>query len=149
MGCYVKIYENDNIYLKACNSLNAVKEIKTMPHPGFPTDLQPIVMALSCVANGTTIFIETIFENRFQHVPELIKFGANIKLKNKICVTKGTLNLHNANVFATDLRGGAALIVAAIAAKGISKIYNIQYIDRGYENIEHQFFELGAEIFRK
>ncbi len=149
MGCYVKIYENDNIFLKSTENLTAVKQIKTMPHPGFPTDLQPIIMALSCLAKGTTVFVETIFENRFRHVPELKKFGAIVEVKNKICVTKGVLSLHSANVFATDLRGGAALIVAAMAAKGISKIYNLQYIDRGYENVENQFFKLGANIFRK
>ena len=149
MGCYVKIYENDNIYLKSNNSLTAVKKIKTMPHPGFPTDLQPIVMALSCLAKGTTVFVETIFENRFRHVPELKKFGAVVEMKDKICVTKGVSSLHSANVYATDLRGGAALIVAAISATGISKIYNLPYIDRGYEKVEEQFFKLGANIFRK
>lgn len=120
-----------------------------MPHPGFPTDLQPIVMALCCATYGTTVFVETVFENRFIHVKELEKFGAIIKVKDKIAVTKGTGSLHSANVYATDLRGGAALIVAAMAAKGISKIYNLPYIDRGYEKVEDQFFKLGANIFRK
>ncbi len=149
MGCLIKTYDDDNIFLKIKKPLKAVKEIKTMPHPGFPTDLQPIIMALSCFAKGTTIFIETIFENRFRHVPELEKFGAIIKVKNRICVTKGIANLHSANVCATDLRGGAALIVAAMGAHGISKICNLPYIDRGYEKIEEQFFKLGANIFRK
>lgn len=149
MQCYIKIYENDNIYLKAKKKLKAIKKIKTMPHPGFPTDLQPIVMALCCATYGTTVFMETVFENRFIHVKELEKFGAIIKVKDKIAVTKGIGALHAANVFATDLRGGAALIVAAMAAKGISKIYNLTYIDRGYEKVEDQFFKLGANIFRK
>lgn len=149
MGCFLKIYDKNNIYLKVTNQLKAVKEIKTMPHPGFPTDLQPIIMALSCFAKGTTIFIETIFENRFRHVPELKKFGAIIKVKNRICVTKGVAHLHSANVSASDLRAGAALIVAAMGARGISKICNLPYIDRGYEKIEEQFFKLGANIFRK
>ncbi len=149
MGCKIKKYNKNNIYLKSNEHLKAVDHIRTLPHPGFPTDLQPIVMALSCIANGTTVFIETIFENRFRHVPELKKFGAIIEVKDKIAVTKGTPSLTAANVYATDLRGGAALIVAALKAKGISKIYNLQYIDRGYENVEGQFFKLGADIFRK
>lgn len=149
MGCEIKIYNENDIFLKSKKELIAVDRIKTMPHPGFPTDLQPIVMALSCVAKGTTIFIETIFENRFLHVQELKKFGAKIEVKNRVAVTKGVLNLHAANVYATDLRGGAALIVAALCAKGISKIYNIPYIDRGYETIEDQLSNLGANIFRK
>lgn len=150
MGCYVKIFKNDDkIFLKGSRNLKAIPKIKTMPHPGFPTDLQPIVMALSCVATGTSIFMETIFENRFLHVPELKKFGSIIEVKNKIAVTKGVKQLHSANVYATDLRGGAALIVAAMNAKGISKIYNLPYIDRGYEKVEEQFFKLGANIFRK
>ena len=149
MGCYVKNYDENKIYLKSNGNLTAVAKIKTMPHPGFPTDLQPIMMALSCVAKGTTIFVETIFENRFRHVPELAKFGATIKVKNKVAAVKGTSKLYAANVYATDLRGGAALIVAAIAAEGISKIYNLKYIDRGYEKVQDQFFKLGAQIFRK
>ena len=149
MGCEIKIYNNNHVFLKAKKELVAVKKIKTMPHPGFPTDLQPIVMALSCIAKGKTVFVETIFENRFRHVCELKKFGAIIEIKDRIAVTKGTEKLHSANVYATDLRGGAALIIAALSANGISKIYNVQYIDRGYEKIEEQFKNLGANIFRK
>ena len=114
MGCYIKTYDNDNIYLKSDKNLVAVKQIKTMPHPGFPTDLQPIVMALSALAKGTTIFVETIFENRFRHVNELKKFGALIKVKDRVAVTEGVQHLKAANVYATDLRGGAALIVIII-----------------------------------
>lgn len=149
MGCKIKKYGKDNIYLRSHKNLHAVKQIKTMPHPGFPTDLQPIIMALSCCTKGTTIFIETIFENRFRHVSELEKFGAIIKVRDKIAVTKGVKTLKPANVYATDLRGGAALIVAALKACGISKIYNLKYIDRGYEKVENQLFKLGAHIFRK
>lgn len=149
MGCEINIYDKTNIFLKSKEDLVAINRIKTMPHPGFPTDLQPIVMALSCVAKGTTVFVETIFENRFMHVQELKKFGAIIEVKNRVAVTKGIPKLSAANVYATDLRGGAALIVAALCAQGISKIYNISYIDRGYERVEDQFFNLGANIFRK
>lgn len=149
MGCSIKTYDDNKIFLKSTENLKAVKQIKTMPHPGFPTDLQPIVMALSCLCKGTTVFIETIFENRFQHANELKKFGALVEVKDRVAVTKGVPALHSANVYATDLRAGAALIVAACAAEGISKIYNIPYIDRGYEKVEEQFFKLGANIFRK
>ena len=106
-------------------------------------------MALSSIAKGKTIFVETIFENRFRHVEELKKFGALIEVKGRVAVTQGVKKLTAANVHATDLRGGAALIVAACAAQAIYKIYNIPYIDRGYEKVEEQFSKLGAHIFRK
>ena len=147
MGCVVRACEN-TIFLKAKNFLVSPQPIRTMPYPGFPTDLQPIMMALACVSKGTTIFVETIFENRFRHVPELKRLGASIKIEGRVAVVEGVKTLKGASVYGTDLRGGASLLVAALAAVGKTEIFKICYIDRGYEKIEEQFSALGASVFR-
>lgn len=149
MGCQIHIFQ-EGILFKTTKQLKTNFKIETRPHPGFPTDLQPILMALTSVAKGKTTFIETIFENRFKHVQQLKKFGAVIDIVDeKQALVTGTPNgLHCANVFATDLRGGAGALIAALTAPGKSTISNIDLIDRGYESIEKQLSALGALITR-
>lgn len=122
--------------------------IKTMPYPGFPTDLQPQMGVLLSISEGTSIINEGIWESRFQYTAELNKMGAKITAQGKTAVFEGVNELTAAPVYATDLRAGAALIIAGIAAKGKTEIYNLNHIDRGYENIEEKFRKLGAKIER-
>ena len=122
-------------------------DIVTEPHPGFPTDMQSQFMALSAVSVGVSHITETIFENRYMHVPELMKMGAKIKVSGQEAEVHGG-TLQGATVYSTDLRAAAALIVAALAAEGETKIYNLQYLDRGYEKIEEKLTKLGAKIER-
>ncbi len=147
MGCEIYL-DDDSIKLISPGRLKRVKNIKTMPYPGFPTDSQsPIVAALS-VAKGTSVLQETIFENRFRYVSELNRFGADIDVKDNIAVINGVKKLHGANVHCTDLRGGAALVVCALCAYGESEIYDIHHIDRGYESFESTLSSIGADIKR-
>ncbi|WP_425446988.1 UDP-N-acetylglucosamine 1-carboxyvinyltransferase [Dethiothermospora halolimnae] len=127
---------------------NAIEMLQTLPYPGFPTDMQAQLMALLSLANGTSIIQETIFENRFKHVEELIRMGANIKTMGKVAVIKGVKNLTGAKVSAKDLRGGASLVLSGLAAKGTTEVDNIHHIERGYENINDILSSLGADIKR-
>ena len=149
MGC--KIYDEKNrmIITTPKTRLKPVKRIVTMPYPGFPTDIQSPFMALCATADGTCVFVENIFENRFQHVEELIRMGADIKVDGRIAIVQGVEKLEGTNVVAKELRGGAALVVAALSAEGITEIENIKYIDRGYEAIEKYLSACGANIKRK
>lgn len=147
MGCIVKNEENV-LSFKAPRELNRVKQIETMAYPGFPTDCQSPVMAALCKANGTSIIKETIFENRFMHTEQLKLFGADITVNDRFAIINGVSHLHSANALCTDLRGGAAVVIAAIGANGTSRINNINHIDRGYEKIENQLSSLGADIKR-
>ena len=122
--------------------------IKTQPYPGFPTDLQPQMGVALAVANGTSRIIENIFESRFQYTEELNKMGANISAHGKTAFFEGVENLYGSRVYSSDLRAGAALVIAGIIAEGKTEIYNIEHIDRGYENIEEKFRNLGAKIER-
>ena len=122
--------------------------IKTLPYPGFPTDLQPQMGVVLSLANGTSIINESIWESRFQYTAELNKMGAKITASGKTAVFEGVEGLTGAPVYATDLRAGAALIIAGISAEGTTEIYNLDHIDRGYENIEEKFKNLGAHIER-
>lgn len=149
MGCRIYDEKNRLILTVPVKRLNAVKRIVTMPYPGFPTDIQSPFMALSSIADGTGVFVENIFENRFQHVEELIRMGADIKVDGRIAIVQGVESLEGTNVVAKELRGGAALIVAALSADGITTIENIKYIDRGYEAIEKYLSACGANIKRK
>ncbi len=124
-------------------------KVKTMPYPGFPTDMQPQVMAMLCFASGNSIVTETIFENRFQHVSQLEKMGARIKISGRSAIIEGDRPLHGAAVQASDLRAGAALVVAGLAAAGESRIGRLRHIDRGYEQFEQKLRSLGACIQRK
>jgi UDP-N-acetylglucosamine 1-carboxyvinyltransferase len=136
--------------LTICRSgrLNPIKCVRTMPYPGFPTDAQAPLMAMSTLSGGTSIFIENIFENRYKHAAELVRLGAKIKVEGKVAVVEGVQRLLGATVEATDLRGGAALVVAALAAEGVTEINELRHIDRGYESIEHTLAGLGADIRR-
>lgn len=122
--------------------------IKTLPYPGFPTDLQPQMGVLLSISNGTSIINESIWESRFQYASELNKMGAQITAQGKSAVFEGVNELTASPVYATDLRAGAALIIAGIIADGKTEIYNLNHIDRGYENIEEKFKKLGAKIER-
>ncbi len=137
------------ITLTSPKRLKSVHTIKTMPYPGFPTDIQSPFMALAALADGTSVFVENIFENRFQHVDELTRMGADIKVTGRSAVVRGVESLSGANVVARELRGGAALVIAALAANGRTTINGTEFIDRGYENIETYLTDCGAVIRRE
>lgn len=130
--------------------LNRVKamDIKTLPFPGFPTDMQPQFMALSCVAKGTSVITETVFEKRFVHTGDLIRMGADIKVEGHSAIIKGVKKLSAAPVMASDLRGGAALILAGLVAEGTTELSRIYHLDRGYVKLEEKLNSLGADIKR-
>ncbi|ODA42620.1 UDP-N-acetylglucosamine 1-carboxyvinyltransferase [Desulfosporosinus sp. BG] len=140
--------EDDGIRISGNGIYNAV-DIKTQVHPGFPTDLQAPFMAFLTRANGTGLFTETVFENRFMHVDELKRMGADIKIEGRSAIVHGIQRLNAAPVTATDLRAGAALILAALTAEGTTGIRGIHHIDRGYEKVEEKLSRLGAEIIRE
>ena len=146
-GCIIEI-NNNELYIKAPKRLKAI-DVKTMPYPGFPTDMQSIIGATLCVANGTSIITENIFENRFKYINELQKMGAKIKTEGRTAVIKGCRKIYGAQVNATDLRGGASLIIAGLIAKGTTTINNIDYILRGYEKIDEKLQKLDAKIYKK
>ncbi|MGM9936906.1 MAG: UDP-N-acetylglucosamine 1-carboxyvinyltransferase [Candidatus Ornithomonoglobus sp.] len=147
MGAKIRT-DNGCISLKSGKKVHSLRIVKTMPYPGFPTDIQSPFMALAAVADGTSVFVENIFENRFRHVDELVRMGADIKVEGRSAVVRGVKNLYGANVEAYELRGGAALVIAALAADGISTVSGTEFIDRGYENIERQLAFCGAKIKR-
>lgn len=147
MGCSFKTVKS-SIIVKAPKRLNRVRLIETMAYPGFPTDSQAPVMAALTVANGTSVIKENIFENRFRHAEQLNLFGADITVNDKFAIVNGVSHLHNADAKCTDLRGGAAVVIAALCADGKSRIRDIHHIDRGYEKIENQLSQLGADIRR-
>ena len=122
--------------------------IKTLPYPGFPTDLQPQMGVVLATANGTSIINESIWESRFQYTAELNKMGAKITAQGKSAIFEGVDELFGAPVYSTDLRAGAALIIAGISANGTTEVYNLEHIDRGYEHIEEKFRKIGANIQR-
>jgi len=123
-------------------------DIKTMPYPGFPTDMQPQIMALLASVRGTSVLVETIFENRFMHVQELRRMGADIKVEGRVAIIKGKNRLEGASVEATDLRAGAALILAGLFAEGETQIFRVDHIDRGYDKIHTKLQSIGADITR-
>lgn len=147
MGCTVYSGKS-NIYINCKKPLRAVGTVRTMPYPGFPTDAQAIVMAVLAKAKGTSVIVENIFENRYRHVDELVRMGADIRAEGKAAIIQGVKNLYGANVRATDLRGGAALVIAAMGAEGETTLTNIRLIDRGYESIEKTMNSIGANIKR-
>lgn len=147
-GCNVKVYK-DNVIIKSDGRLRSIRDIRTMPYPGFPTDAQAPVMAMLCTAKGTSVMVENIFESRYKHVTELTRMGAKIRIEGRVAIIDGTAKLHGAKVRATDLRGGGAMIVAALAAKGKTEIDRIEHIDRGYENITDYLKAVGADIERR
>ncbi len=141
------IEEADSMRVKRKGRLKA-SDVKTLPYPGFPTDMQAQFMALMSIAEGTSIITETIFENRFTHVSELKRMGADIKIQGNTAVIKGAARLSGAPVMATDLRASASLIIAGLAAEGETEVSRIYHLDRGYEMIEEKMSALGAKIKR-
>ena len=148
MGAKIYTYGGGKLYISVKKRYTAPPTIRTMPYPGFPTDIQAPFTALCATAEGTSVFVETIFENRFRHVPELVRLGALIKTEGRVCVVQGVKQLSGAKVCAAELRGGAALVTAALAAEGTSEIGGLQYIDRGYENLGGGLRSVGADIKR-
>lgn len=146
-GCEVVTGEN-SIYISAYGRLDAGGVIRTMPYPGFATDAQAVMMALMARANGTTVFIENIFESRYRHVNELLRMGADIKVDGRTAVVCGVPALSGAPVKACDLRGGAALIIAALSAEGESVISGASFVDRGYEDMDRILTSVGASVER-
>jgi UDP-N-acetylglucosamine 1-carboxyvinyltransferase len=128
--------------------LNPV-DVKTLPYPGFPTDMQAQIMALSALAPGSSIIRETVFENRFTHVAELERMGADIKVEQDCAIITGVDTLRGAPVMATDLRASASLILAGLAAEGTTTVSRVYHLDRGYENIELKLKKMGATIYRE
>ena len=144
-GCEVRQL-GGALNIMAPRRLNPVRHIRTMPYPGFPTDAQPVVMAMAAVGRGTSIFVENIFENRYKHAEELQRMGARIKVEGKVAIVEGVERLWGAPVVSYDLRGGAALVVAGLAAKGRTEVSGAQYIRRGYEDLAGSLAALGARI---
>ena len=143
-GCIIKIQKNE-LEIKGPKRLKSV-DIKTMPYPGFPTDMQSVFATALTTAKGTSMIIENIFESRYKYTQELIRMGAKITVEGKTAVIKGVRKLYGTTVKATDLRGGAAMVVAGIAAKGITTVENIEYILRGYERFDEKIRNLGISI---
>ncbi|WP_283607541.1 UDP-N-acetylglucosamine 1-carboxyvinyltransferase [Faecalispora anaeroviscerum] len=146
MGVCVEEYD-DSIRIRRDQPLNRCN-IKTMPHPGFPTDMQPQIAVVLSIAHGTSIINESVWDNRFRYVEELKRMGAQISVDGKLAVVEGVDHLNAAPVRATDLRAGAAMLIAALCAHGVSQVEDIQHIERGYENVEEKLLALGADIKR-
>lgn len=136
-----------DIYVKGPQELRAVN-VKTLAHPGFPTDMQPQIMSMLSIANGTSTIVENLFEERMKAAPELCKMGADIIINGNIATVRGVKNLHGASVTAKDLRAGAALVIAALAAEGETEINGLTVIDRGYYRMEEKLAQLGAVVRR-
>ncbi|TDT62397.1 UDP-N-acetylglucosamine 1-carboxyvinyltransferase [Fonticella tunisiensis] len=144
----VQVYEEQNRVRVVSNARFKSVDIKTMPYPGFPTDMQAQFMALMSIARGTSIITETVFENRFMHVTELKRMGANIKIDGRSAVVEGVEGLTGAKVKATDLRAGAALVLGGLMAEGKTEIYDVHHIDRGYVDMVGKLKNIGADIER-
>ena len=145
-GCDIEEYD-DALRIRRTGDLHPLK-VKTMPHPGFPTDMQPLMTTLLTMADGTSIVTEGIWENRFRYVDELLRMGANIQVDGQVAVIEGVKKLRPAPLRATDLRAGAAMVMAALSADGISEVDETIHIERGYENIVEKLQLLGADIRR-
>lgn len=147
-GCRIR-EGKDTVELYSPSKLKAVETVKTLPYPGFPTDMQSQFLTLMTVAQGTSVITENIFESRFKHVEELRKMGARIKVDGRTAVISGVGNLMGARVVAKDLRGGASLVIAGLGAQGETIVENICYIDRGYDKFEKALSKIGADIKRE
>jgi UDP-N-acetylglucosamine 1-carboxyvinyltransferase len=145
-GCEITV-ERDAIRLIAPQKLKAVS-LRTAPYPAFPTDMQAQFMAINCIADGVATIRETIFENRFMHVNELMRLGANIQIEGNNAIVRGVNHLEGAMVMATDLRASASLVIAGLVARGETVIDRIYHLDRGYERIEEKLEKLGAQVKR-
>lgn len=140
------IVNGNSMMIIGPKKINSIEILQTLPFPGFPTDMQAQFMAMLSISDGTSIINETVFENRFKHAEELTRMGANIKTFGKVSVVKGVKKLTGARVYAKDLRGGAALVLAGLVAEGKTEVENIYHINRGYENLHETLRSLGAEI---
>ena len=147
MGAQFEFGEN-TIRIKPLDEIKSIHILRTMPYPGFPTDIQSPFMAVAALGRGTSVFVENIFENRFRHVDELVRMGADIRVSGRCAVIRGVRKLSGAKVCARELRGGAALVLAGLAAEGTTIVENTEYIDRGYESIENYLSACGADIRR-
>ena len=145
MGAMIEKNEN-GVSVSVSGRPNPVNTIKTLYYPGFPTDAQPAFMAAMTVAKGTTVFVESIFENRFRHAPELVKLGADIEVDMCHATVRGRESLSGADIKSYDLRGGAAMVIGGLIADGCTRVYGTHHIERGYENIAEDFACLGADI---
>lgn len=152
-GCIIRTYDadadNQIVEIIAPPRLDRLGTIRTMPYPGFPTDAAAPLLAAACVARGTSVFVESIFENRYKYVDELARLGAHIQVDGRVAVVEGVPHLQGASVACTDLRGGAALVVAALAADGKTVITELNHLDRGYENLTACLRSVGADITRQ
>lgn len=146
-GCKL-VQDTRGLRIKAPERLLSFSSVRTMPYPGFPTDSQADFGVMASVAHGTGVIIENIFENRFKYTAELTRMGADIRTEGRVAIIQGVKALHGAQVFSPDLRGGSALVVAGLCAKGVTRVNGIHYIDRGYENFDGQLAALGAKIIR-
>ena len=146
-GCKIHT-KNDKIRIESSGRLRCNRRIETMPFPGFPTDLQAQATALNAGADGGALIVENLFETRFKYVPELQKMGADIQVKGRNAFVRGVRKLHGASVVAGDLRGGAALVIAALGAEGRTEVLDLSHIDRGYADFRGKLKSLGAEIRR-
>jgi UDP-N-acetylglucosamine 1-carboxyvinyltransferase len=144
-GCELTISKN-SLRLRAPKRLCEMKQIETLPYPGFPTDLQAQWMAVACVAKGTSIVAENVFENRFKHASELQRLGADITVRDRIAIVRGVETLEGTRVAAKDLRGGAALVIAGLKASGITEVTGASFIDRGYQDLAAELNSIGAQI---
>ena len=144
-GCRLQC-DDDTITLESSGRLRAIAPVRTSPYPGFPTDAQPLLMAALLRSEGATMFVENMFESRYRHVPELLRMGAEIRLEGRVAVVCGVTDLHSAAVRSADLRGGAALVIAGLQARGVTQIHNIHHIQRGYQDIAGDLAALGAEV---
>ena len=146
-GCKIHI-KNDKIVLSSTGELKSVDLVETTPFPGFPTDLQAQYSALCCTASGSTLMVENLFETRYRYAAELKRMGADITVRGRTALIRGVKKLHGASVTAGDLRGGAALVIAALKAEGQSVVMDLSHIDRGYVDMEGKLRKLGAKIRR-
>ena len=144
-GCDI-ICDKYTVRLRSSARLRAVDRVSTMPYPGFPTDAQPVLMAALLKTEGCTTIIENIFENRYRQAEQLCRLGADISIDGRVAKIKGVDQLHGNSLEATDLRGGAAMIVAALSAEGLTEIYDEGHIKRGYEDLDLVLGSLGADI---
>ncbi|HHY63835.1 MAG TPA: UDP-N-acetylglucosamine 1-carboxyvinyltransferase [Clostridiaceae bacterium] len=148
VGCRIKSYPGGVVTLESDGHLKALDLVRTSPYPGFPTDMQPQIVALLSKCSGTSVVVETVFENRFRYTEQLQKMGADINVQGRTAIIRGVEKLKGASVEARDLRGGAALIIAGLAAEGETRISGVGYIDRGYEKVERVLSRIGANIKR-
>jgi UDP-N-acetylglucosamine 1-carboxyvinyltransferase len=145
----ITVEEGDDTLRVTCGKRPKHVSIKTLPYPGFPTDLQQPATVLLSTADGASIIVENIFESRFKHINEIRRMGAKVSIDGRVCVVEGVERLTGAPVRATDLRAGAALIVAGLMADGQTEITGVKYIDRGYDHIESKLKQVGADIHRE